>query len=201
MLVSHPELRVNFTASSLGCCWGLVWFQPVNWVLVIFFHLFAVFSSWILSVTGCCVHASLGNRVVSWAVGKKHVMAWCPACASATLRAGWSAPVTLQSDRVLWMHRGLQFVDTLGHNKCICESCSIMLSPVIVYGVHFFQTTVALQKAVQGPVPRLWAPQPWSWCVREAPINVSCVNVSPSVPPPSLLLSLKSLQEMSSGED
>lgn len=83
----------------------------------------------------CCV---LGLCIE--AVGKKHFMAWCPAWDSATLREqGRVLLVTLQCDRFSLIHRGLQFVDIFGHNiKCdICEICSIMLSPMIVYGFHF----------------------------------------------------------------
>lgn len=59
-------------------------------------------------------------------------------------------PVTLQSDRVSWIHRGLQFVDVLGHSKCICEICSIMLFPYDCIWILFLLNHICLIKGNAG---------------------------------------------------
>lgn len=102
-----------------------------------FFHLFAVFSSWILSVTGCCVHASLGNRVVSWAcvlklLGRSTSWLGVLPVTRPLSEQGGALPGTLQSDGALWMRRGLRFVDLLGHNSVSVNSV-LLCFPLWLY--------------------------------------------------------------------
>lgn len=143
MLVSHPELRVNFIASHLGYCWGLVSLVSTSWLSPTYFFTFLLFlvaesflsqgavsmPGWETAVSWACALKLLG-RSTSWLgvlPGTRH---------SEQSRA---LLLTLQCDRVS-IHRGLQVVDIFGHDiKCdICEICSIMCSPMIVYGLHFF---------------------------------------------------------------
>lgn len=102
------------------------------------------------------MHASLGNCVVSsWACVLKLLgrsMSWLgdlPVTRPLSEQGG-ALPGALQSDRVLWIHRGLQFVDILGLNKCICEICSIMLFPCDCIWISFLLNHICLVKGNAG---------------------------------------------------